>query len=185
MNTIEAIHARRSEGNVKPDPIPREQVEQLLDAAVQAPNHYKVRPWRFFVVEGSAREGLGKAMVRAFTRKHPEVDASALGKEAAKPLRAPLIIAVGVDRPAEPRVVEVENICAAAAACQNILLAATDMGMVGYWRTGESARDPEVKEFLGLNSDQHLIAFLYIGRPAARGEWPARPGFADRTIWLD
>jgi nitroreductase len=185
MNTIEAIHARRSLGQVEPDPIPSHQIEILLDAAVQAPNHYKVRPWRFVVISGKGREGLGEAMVRALKRKHPDVDANAVERERAKPLRAPLILAVGVERTDDPRVIEVENICAAAAACQNVLLVATDMGLASYWRTGESARDPEVKEFLGLAHDQHLIAFLYIGRPVAQGEAPPRPGFDDRTTWID
>jgi nitroreductase len=185
MNTIEAIRARRSMGQVDPEPILRAQIEQLLDAAVQAPNHYKVRPWRFAVIAGKAREGLGEAMVTALRRKHPELDASAFEKERAKPLRAPLIIAVGVDRPRDPRVIEIENICAAAAACENILLAATDMGLASYWRTGESARDPDVKDFLGFAPDQDLIAFLYIGKPAMPVDASLRPGFEDRTIWID
>ncbi len=176
---------RRSLGNVMQDPIPRLQIDRLLEAAVQAPNHYKVRPWRFAVITGNGRQALGEAMVQALTRKHPELDPSAFEKERSKPLRAPLIIAVGVDRPEEPRVIEVENICAVAAACQNILLAATDMGLAGYWRTGESARDPEVKELLGLAPDQHLIAFLYIGKPVDPAEFQPRPGFEDRTVWID
>ena len=56
METIDAIHARRSQSNVEPEPISRAQIEVLLDAAVQAPNHYKVRPWRFAVVAGKGRE---------------------------------------------------------------------------------------------------------------------------------
>ncbi|HET6846548.1 MAG TPA: nitroreductase [Anaerolineales bacterium] len=185
MNTLEAIHARHSVGNVDAAPIPRSQIEQLLDAAVQAPNHYKVRPWRFVVITGKAREGLGQAMVKALRRKHPEVEAAASDKEAAKPLRAPLIIAVGVDRPEDPRVIEIENVCAVAAACENILLAATDLGLASYWRTGESARDPEVKEFLGFQAEQDLIAFLYIGRPVASPDAAPRPGFDDRTVWMN
>jgi nitroreductase len=124
-------------------------------------------------------------MAAALKRKHPGVDANAWEKERLKPLRAPLIVAVGVDRADDPRVIEVENICAAAAACQNILLAVTDIGLAGYWRTGDSARDPEVKKFLGLSPDQHLIAFLYIGKPTAQFEAPPRPGFDDRTTWMD
>ncbi len=185
MNTMDAIHARRSEGNVMPDAIPRAQIDRLLEAAVQAPNHYKVRPWRFAVITGKGRQALGEAMVRALSRKRPQLDPSAYENERSKPLRAPLIIGVGVDRPEEPRVIEVENICAAAAACENLLLAATDMGLAGYWRTGESARDPEVKELLGLAPDQHLIAFLYIGKPAAEAETQPRPSFEDRTVWID
>ena len=185
MNTLEAIHARRSQGNVEPDPISRAQIEVLLQAAVQAPNHYKVRPWRFAVITGKGREALGKVLVGALLRKHIDLAADAIEKERSKPLRAPLIIAVGVDRPQDPRVIEIENICAAAAACENILLAATDMGLVGYWRTGESARDPGVKKFLGLEPDQDLIAFLYIGKPTMHGEVYTRSGFEDRTLWID
>ena len=184
MNTIEAIHARRSEGHVKPDPIPRGQIEILLDAAVQAPNHYQVRPWRFIVIEGAARDRLGDALAQALHRKHPDLDEGALAKERAKPLRAPVILAVGVDKPTEARVLEIENICAAAAACQNILLAATDLGLAVHWRTGAPVSDPEVKEFLGLAADHVLIAFLYIGYPAVETERRERPGFADRTSWL-
>lgn len=184
MNAIEAIHARRSRASVEPDEIPRERVEILLDAAVQAPNHYKVRPWRFTVIRGRAREQLGEAMVAALRRKHAELDENAIEKERRKPLRAPLIIAVGVDAPEDSRVIEIENVCAVAAACQNILLAATEIGLASYWRTGESARDPEVKEFLGLSAEQHLIAFVYIGRPGPQGDFPARQGFDDRTTWM-
>ena len=176
MDTIDAIHARRSQGNVEPDPISRAQIDMLLDAAVQAPNHYKVRPWRFAVIAGTGREALGAAMVKALIRRHPDVDANGLEKERTKPLRAPLIIAVGVDPPEDHRVIEVENICAVAAACENILLAATDMGLAGYWRTGESARDPEVKELLGLAPDQEpdSLSLHRQARGARRGATEGR-----------
>ena len=59
MDVFEAIHNRHSQGKVKPDPLPRELIEKLLDAAVQAPNHYKVRPWRFVVLTGEGREQIG------------------------------------------------------------------------------------------------------------------------------
>ena len=184
MNVVEAIYARQSVGNVKPDEIPRADIERLLGAAAQAPNHYKVRPWRFVVIEREARKRLGDVLAQVFLRKNPQVGQDGLDKERAKPFRAPLIIAVGVDKPAEPRVQEIENVCAAAAACQNILLAAIDLGIAGYWRTGDAVRDPEVKAFLGLAPDQELIAFLYLGYPTVPGEPRQRPGFEDRTTWL-
>jgi nitroreductase len=184
MKVIEAIYARQSVGNVRQDPIPRAEIEKLLGAAAQAPNHYKVRPWRFIVIEGEARKLLGEVLAQAFLRKSPQVGQDGLDKERAKPFRAPLIIAVGVDRPAEPRVQEIENVCAAAAACQNILLAAVELGIAGYWRTGDAVRDPEVKAHLGLAPEQELIAFLYLGYPALPAERRQRPGFDDRTTWL-
>jgi nitroreductase len=185
MNVIEAIYARQSVGNVKPDEIARADIEKLLGAAAQAPNHYKVRPWRFVVIAGEARSRFGEAMAQSFLRKSPQVGKDGLEKERAKPFRAPLIIAVGVDGPSEPRVQEIENVCAAAAACQNILLAALELGIAGYWRTGDAARDPEVKALLGMAPDQELIAFLYLGYQSAPAEPRQRQGFEDRTTWLE
>jgi nitroreductase len=185
METLVAIHSRHSQ-EVKSDPLPRELVEKLLSAAVQAPNHYKVLPWRFVVLSGRGLDALGEQMVLSFKRKFPDAPAIAFEKERQKPLRAPLIIAVAVDLPVEPKVKEIENICAAAAACQNILLAATDLGLGAKWRTGDAARDPEIKKFLGLDPQQNLIAFLYIGYPEFIQEnLPERPSFEDRTFWME
>jgi nitroreductase len=185
MDTLFAIHSRFSTPTVSAEPVPRELVEQLLSAAVQAPNHYRVRPWRFIVMTGAARERLGDVMVESFRERFPEVGGEAIEKERAKPLRAPLLIAVGVDPPADPRVIEVENICAAAAACENILLTANALGLAAQWRTGDTARDPRVKHFLGLEEGHVIIAFLYIGFPAFEPATYKRPGFEERTVWMD
>lgn len=185
MNVYEAIFNRQSVGKVKPDPVAREVIERLLAAGVQAPNHYKVRPWRFIVLTGAGRERLGQVMADSFRQKFPDAPGEALQKEAAKALRAPVLIAVGVEKPAEPKVLEIENICAVAAACQNILLAAEGEGLSAIWRTGDATRDPLVKSFLGLEQDQELIGFLYIGYAEILPELKVRPGFDDRTVWLD
>jgi len=185
VDALEAIHTRHSVSKVKPDPVPREVIEKLLAAAVQAPNHYNVRPWRFVVLTGRGRERLGEVMAEALRRKFPDVKPEALEKERSKPLRAPLIVAVGVDKPAEPRIMEIENICAAAAACENLLLAAHALGLGGYWRTGEAVNEPAIKRFLGFGEDQPLIAFLYIGYPQGAREAAPRPGFEDRTTWME
>lgn len=184
MDVFEAIYNRHSQGHVRPDPVPREVIEKLLGAAVQAPNHYKVRPWRFVVLTGEGRNRLGEVMAASQQERHPEFPPEAFDKCRAVPLRAPVVIAVGVDKPSEPKVLEIENLCAAAAACQNLLLAAEAMGLGVKWRTGEWARDAMVKEFLGFEPERHLIAFLYIGYPEFVGEFPPRPSFEDRTVWV-
>ena len=185
MDAIEAIHTRTSGGKMQARPVERHLIEQLLDAGAQAPNHYKVRPWRFVVLTGAARERLGDLMADIFQQRFPDLPADALQKERHKPLRAPLIIAVGVDAPSEPKVRAEENMCAAAAACENILLAAHAIGLSGHWRTGEAARDPRVKSFLGLPPDQPLIAFLYIGYAEAEVPPAARPRYTERTTWME
>lgn len=185
MDVLEAIYTRYSQGKVKPDPVPRELVEKLLDAAVQAPNHYKVRPWRFVVLTGEGRNKLGEVMAASQQDRNPDYPPEAFDKCRSIPLRAPVIIAVGVDKPSEPKVLEIENVAATAAACQNLLLAAHAMGLGVKWRTGEWARDPLVKAFLGLEADQHIIAFLYIGYPEFEGRPPERPSFEDRVVWME
>ena len=185
MDVFEAIHGRHSQGKVKQDPLPRELIEKLLDSAVQAPNHYKVRPWRFVVLTGEARKQMGNVMSSSLRDRHPEFPPEAFDKARAAPFRAPVVIAVGVDKPNEPKVLEIENVCAVAAAIQNLLLAAHAMGLGAKWRTGEWARDEKVKEFLGFEADQQLIGFIYIGYPEFVAEYPERPSFEDRTVWME
>lgn len=184
MDVFDAIYTRQSVGKVLPDPLPRELVERILAAAAQAPNHYKVRPWRFVVVSGEARHALGAVLAYSLQKRLPDVTPNALQAEAAKTLRAPVIIAVGVDPPADPRVIELENICAAAAAVQNLLLAAHALGLGAKWRSGAAAFDPDVKKFLGFAPEQHLIALIYIGYPAGERLPLVRPSYADRTVWM-
>jgi nitroreductase len=185
MDALTAIHTRHSVGKVKTDPVPRETIERLLDAAVQAPNHHKVRPWRFVVLTGDGRARLGGVMAESLSAKTPGLPVDALDKERAKPLRAPLVIAIGVDKPTESKISEIENVCAAAAAAQNILLAAHALGLAAQWRTGPAALDPRVKEFLGFAADQHLIGFLYLGYAEGETALSERPGFEDRTVWME
>lgn len=184
MDVFEAIHTRYSQGKVRTDPLPRESIEKLLDAAVQAPNHYKVRPWRFVVLSGDGRNRLGNVMAASQQERHPEFSQEVFDKTRLLPLRAPVVIAVGVDKPSEVKVLEIENICAAAAAIQNLLLAAHAMGLGAKWRTGEWALDANVKEFLGFGSDQHIVGFIYVGYPEFVAEPAARPSFEDRTVWM-
>ncbi|MBK9927889.1 MAG: nitroreductase [Anaerolineales bacterium] len=184
MELFETIHNRQSLGKVKPDPLPRETIEKLLSAAVQAPNHYRVRPWRFVVLTGTGREKLGDVMAASQANRKPDLPQEAFDKTRAMPLRAPVVIAVGADKPAEEKVLEIENVSAVAAACQNILLAAHALGLGAQWRTGEWARDGKVKEFLGFSADQHIVGFIYVGQPEFQLEPHQRPSFEDRTVWI-
>ena len=157
----------------------------MLDAAVQAPNHFKVRPWRFVVLTGDALHRLGDAMSVSLRERHPEFPQEAFDKAHNTPLQAPVVIAVGVDKPTETKISEIENIAAVSAAIQNLLLAAEAVGLGSKWRTGEWATDVKVKEFLGFQADQHLIGFVYLGYPDVTSEHPARPSFEDRTVWME
>jgi nitroreductase len=185
MDTFEAIKNRHSVGKVKAAPLSRDVIEKLLDAGNQAPNHYKVRPWRFVVLTGNGRARLGDVMAASQRDRQPDLPPEASDKTRALPLRAPVVIVAGVDKPAEAKVLELENYAAVSAACQNILLAAQALGLGAMWRTGEWARDAKVKEFLGFAPDQHIVGFIYVGYPETIGEYQPRPSFEDRTVWVD
>ena len=185
MDLFDAINTRHSVGKVKVDALPRAGIMKLLEAGNRAPNHYKVRPWRFVVLTGSARNKLGDVMTASQRERMSDLPQESFDKTRAMPLRAPVLIVVGVDKPSESKVLEVENICAVSAACQNILLAAHALGLGAIWRTGEWARDAKVKEFLGFAADQHIAAFLYVGFPEGAGEPASRPSVEDRTVWME
>lgn len=185
MDIFEAIKTRHSISKVKADAVPRNVIEKLLDAGNHAPNHYKVRPWRFIVLTGNARNKLGDVMAASFADRNPDLPPEGLDKTRALPLRAPLMIVVGVDKPAEAKVLEIENISAASAASQNILLAAHALGLGAQWRTGDWARDVKVKEFLGLSEDQRIAGFIYIGYPESESVSVPRPPVEDRVVWME
>ena len=185
MDIFEAINTRHSVKNLKSDPLPHDVIEKLLDAGNRAPNHYKVRPWRFFVLTGNGRNKLGDVMAASFADRNLGLPPEGLSKTRALPLRAPVVIVIGVDQPVEAKVLELENLSAVSAACQNILLAAHALGLGAKWRTGEWARDAKVKEFLGLIANQHIAGFIYVGYPESASEPASCPSFEDRTVWMD
>jgi nitroreductase len=186
LSVLDAIHRRRSIGKMTGEMPPREAIEQVLDAAIQAPNHHLTEPWRFFVLAGDARLELGDAMVRARLASEPnpdDVPALVLEKLRQKPLRAPVIIAVAVQPQPGAKVVEIEEICSGAAAAQNMLLAAEAIGLAAMWRTGDACFSDEIKKFFGLDVDDHLLGFIYLGYAAIdvppRQRTPAR----EFTLW--
>ena len=157
MEVFDAIHGRLTISKVKQGVLLRDVIEKLLSAGAQAPNHHKVRPWRFVVLTGDGRKKLGDVMAASFLDRNPATPPEGLDKTRALPLRAPVVIAIGADKPVDAKIVEMENIAAASAAAQNILLAAHALGLGAIWRTGEWARDAKVKEFLGFAADQHIV----------------------------
>lgn len=185
MDALQAIKTRYTVGKVKADLIPRDVIEQLLDAGSQAPNHFKVRPWRFVVLTGDGRRRLGDVMGDSLRDLQPDLQPEGLDKTRALPLRAPVVIAVGVDKPTEVKIPELENYAAVSAACQNILLAAHALGLGAVWRTGAWVHDVKVKEFLGFAEDQHIAGFLYVGYPDSNVVYDSRPSFEDRTVWME
>ncbi|GAC1627007.1 MAG: nitroreductase family protein [Chloroflexota bacterium] len=186
---LHALQARRSTSKVRPERPPREVIERVLQAAAWAPNHYRTEPWRLFVLAGSARAKLAGILVRSMRTRLDDPDSNesriVLEKERQKPMRAPVIVVVAAVPSKLPKVEFVEELAATSAAVQNILLAAEALGLGAMWRTGAPARDPEVKRFLGLGEDAHIVAFVYLGYPDGHGEHERERTIHQHTSWLD
>jgi nitroreductase len=188
VSIIDVIKRRRSIGKMTEQKPAREQIEQILEVATYAPNHHRIEPWRFFVLSGKAREELGAVMATSLASRMKEItnnQAQAIfNKECSKPLRSPVLIVVAAERPALSKVRAIENVEAVAAAVQNMLLAAEEMGLACMWRTGDAAYDLSVKKWFGLSAEDHLVAFVYLGFPAiSTSERRLTPATA-KTIWL-
>ena len=184
MTVFETIKRRRSIGKLTEQVPTPAQIKQILEAATHAPNHHKAEPWKFFVLAGKARKELGEITANSLAERQTNVPQPVLDKERNKPLRAPIVIAVAAEYPTQPRVLAIENIEAAAAAVQNMLLTAEELGLTAVWRTGEAAYDPNVKRWLGLSTEDCIVAFLYLGYPAIQA-MERQPQAADsKTVWL-
>lgn len=188
MSVIDLIRQRRSIGKMTEQVPRREQIEQLLEAATHAPNHHKVEPWRFVVLAGKARVELGAIMADTLAAKMEDSSSekaqAQLNKERSKPLRSPVLIVAAAEHPQQPNVVAIENVEATAAAVENILLVAEELGLAAMWRTGDAAHNPRVKQWLGLSEEDHIVAFVYLGYPAIpKTERNPQPVEA-KTVWL-
>ncbi len=163
MNALEALHTRVSTPRLTDPPPGEEALNNIYKAAFRAADHGLLRPWRFLVIKGEARRRLGELFIEAALAKDPELSESQLEKIRSKPLRAPMVIVTIAVHKNHPKVPEFEMDMSAAAATQNMLLAAHAQGIGAMWRTGSMAFDPHVKQGLGLEDNEKIIGFLYLG----------------------
>jgi nitroreductase len=139
----------------------------IFEAAVCAPDHGRLRPWRFFVVRGEARERLSELFVTAARRRDPSISEVQLEKERGKPLRAPLTIVVVAKTVPGHKIPEIEQVLSAAAAAMNILNAVHALGFGAQWVTGANCYDPGFRAAMGLDETHRLIGFIHVGAPLA------------------
>lgn len=146
----------------------------MLTAATTAPDHKTLRPWRFVVVRGDARAALAAAITAA---------ANAVGglaepvvrKAAGKATRSPALIAVIASRVPGAKVPRVEQDASAAAAAQNICLAAHAQGVGSAWKSVPMADSDEVRAVFGMTGAEELVGWVELGTLAEAPPLPPRP----------
>ena len=167
MEVETAIRTRRTHKAFGSEPLPREQIEELLELARWAPNHHLTAPWRFRVVGPRTLERLKDAA----------------GPEgAAKLERAPTLIVASCPVTADDPVQSEEDLHATAVASYIVLLAAHARGLAGYWRTPGLLRAGAGRAALGLPPEERSVGLLHLGHPRQERPVPERPAAATVTF---
>jgi nitroreductase len=167
MELIEALATRRTHGAFGDVAPPREVVAEIIEAATWAPNHRHTEPWRFFVLAGGARTELGDR-VAAELQAGGATDAQ-IESTRKKLVRSPVVVVVGQAGSPDDSVVDLEDYAACCCATQNLLLAAHARGLASKWSTGALATMAAAKDYLGLAPHDRIVAYVYLGYPAAEG----------------
>jgi nitroreductase len=147
---------------------------------VCAPDHGALRPWRFVLIRGAARERLAELFVRRMLARDPGTPPAKLDKARHQPRSAPLVIAVGARILQGHKVPEMEQLLSSGAAVMNLLNAFHAQGFGAIWLTGGNAYDRQVAEQLGFGAEEQLLGFVYVGSIGAQpqGVRPPRPSGA-------
>lgn len=195
MELFEAIHARRAVRKYLPDPVPEEEIRKILDAANQAPSAMNLQQWGFIVVtkKDTIREmGVSfGAIIRELTRNRPPSPGrEALSREefirfAESYGGAPVVIVVLTDV-ADTDDFRRANLESASAAMENLLLAATALGLGTCWMTGPLRDEKALRRILAIPEDRELVAITPLGYPAAIPPAPARvdPELVQKVRWV-
>ena len=180
MDALTLLHERSSMGKlIEPAPS-SEQLSDIYQAALRAPDHKELRPWRFIEFSGEGRERLGELFAEAEFQENPSADDDTLNSARKKPLRAPMIIAVIAKvTPELDKVPKMEQVISAGCAAHGILLAAHALGLGAMWRSGKYAFDPVVRKGLSLDEDDEVVAFIYLGTLGGRHKPVAQHNVAD------
>ena len=160
----------------------RTTLEKILAAATRVPDHGKLTPWRFIVLEEDERRKLGDLIVCALLEENASSEKNAEAMRGYATQGPTLVVAVYSPSDRKP-IPEWEQQLSMGAACQNMLVAATALGHVGQWLTGWATYSPSVMRGLGLGPRERIAGLLFFG---GQDEPPAerdRPDLDDLVTW--
>lgn len=140
-----------------------EQLHEMYKAAMRAPDHASLRPWRFLEIKGAALERLGELFVKAAKHQDTDLPEEQEARLRKMPVRAPMILVAVASIQEHPKVPEFEQLITAGCAAHGVIQAAYAQGLGAMWRTGDMAYDPVVKAGLGLKAHEQVIGFIYLG----------------------
>lgn len=183
---LDLLFRRRSIARLTEPAPDASELSTILRAAAAAPDHGELRPWRFVVLRGQSKEAFGDVLAEAYLRRVAAAggtpEPAKLSKEQTKLNRAPLVIVVCAVHHHDDKIPWDDQVGAAHAAAQNVLLAATALGYGSMWRTGPPVLDSYVKRALGLTDHDAIAGFLYVGTPHDGGHKPPKDPVLDGLV---
>ncbi len=183
---IDLMLARRSIGRLTEPAPDDDELRRIFEAAVSAPDHLELRPWKFVVLRGEAKDAFGQVLVDSYLARVAAVGGQPtdgqLKKERTKLGRAPLVVVVCAVNRHSDEIPWVEQLLAAGAAAENMLLACKALGYDSMWRTGPAAYDHNVMHALGLSDVDAIVGFVYIGTAAEGRELPPHEPVLDGVV---
>lgn len=187
MDAIDAIQRRTSVRRYRPDPVPRETIERLLECAVRAPNHKLTEPWRFAVLTGTAKEQFAEIRARHRLKRFadPEsAEALAGADKVRREARETPVFVVVMCAVVSDEITREEDYAAGMMATANFMIAAESLGLGTYLRTGGIMRDPALGRLVGLPEGYRIVGVVSLGYPAEAESPKRRRPAAEVTSWL-
>ena len=165
MDAIELLTQRTSCGMLEAPAPTSKQLELMFQAASRAPDHGLLRPYRFLTIQGAALDRLGQLFLDASLAKNPGIEESQRNRLLNMPLRAPMMLVAIAVKQEHPKVPNIEQVMTAACAAQSVVQAAYAQGLGAMWRSGDLMFDSNVQKGLGLNENEEIVGFIYLGQP--------------------
>ena len=163
MDAITALLNRNSTPKLI-DPAPTsDDRETIFQAALRAPDHARLRPWRFLCIEGDSRILLGEKLAAAAKYENPDIDEAIYNKQLNSPMRAPLVVIAVAKITEHPKVPEIEQLLSAGAAVTKMLTAAHALGYAAIWRTGSVSFSRFFMYSIGLVANEKIVGIVYLG----------------------
>lgn len=183
---IQHILNRRSCPKLQAPAPNHDELTEVLRCAMSAPDHARLKPWRFVVLTGRALERFGDEILAIKREELSELSSQQADKYRSMPLRAPMIVVAIAEVKEHPKVPPIEQVMAVSCAVQNMQLALTSLGYGCMWRTGDLAFNSRVAAFFGLDAKDQLVGFLYVGTPGGYGKPPDVQQVSDTTeFWCE
>ncbi len=157
-----------------------DELRQMLTAALAAPDHGALRPWRLILCTPRSRERLANLFVSAKLGLNPGASELELVREREKATRPPVLIAVvAAPKPGLSSITEAEQIASAGAALQSILLAAHGLGYGAIMLSGSRCAAENVRTALGVGGCETILGFISIGTIVDTPKLGSRPQLSD------